>query len=503
MSTNQGRPFSMSRSRALLVFAGTALAAGSMGSGPESAFGLIERANEAYREGRVELAVNLYEEAEGLSGEDALTLYNWGTALAAKDERGLSERMFRKADQLAGDSLQSEELRSRARFNLAHSLFVTASTLTEEDPERAIELFDESAAAAKSALRMNPDDVEAAQHVEISRLAAQLVRDQLALAERVRELANRQREQSEASQDAHQEQQETEQQQEQPEQDQESGEQDQQPGEQPPEQPEQPSEQQQPEESGEPSQTPDLPSWLENLLGPEQPGNQGESTPDEPETEDQTPPEQAGEGDEPTQEQQTPPPQPGGQDQQSGEQDRQPGEAPEQGPGGSPPEDPPFEQDQSPEDQLEQAQSELNSQTEGIAETLRKAIENDMVAGDRDFVEAVLRAIEDARKNQDDAEVDLQQQEFDAAADEQEQAADLLEMAEEMLNQGQPQRPENQQEPPPGDQDPEQQPGEGEGDGEPDEDAQNLLEKERREREMRRAYQRRVMRGRRAPERDW
>ncbi len=398
------------RSTLILVLAGTALAASSIASSSDSPFDLIERANLAYREGSLQRAITLYEEADDLGADDPLTLYNWGTALTATDERGLAERMFRKADEFA----QSDELRARARFNLAHSLFVTASTLTEEDPRRAIELFDDSAKAAKAALRIDRGDSEAASHVEISHMAAQLVRDQLELAERLQELADRQRDQSHASQDAHQQQ----------EQDQQDATE---PNQQENEQPQDPPEQ--PEQS------------------PEQSDEQGELSEDTP-------------------------------------SDAQP-----LGDSNSP-----------PDDGLAQAQEDLSTETEGIAETLRRAIDNDLVAGDRDFVEAVLRAIEEARDSQDDATEDLDQERFDEAASNQEQAASLLEMAEQKANRMRADQPRDSQDPR---QDDTQEPQSGGNDPIEDEQAQQLLEKERDEREMRRNFQRRIMRGRRGPARDW
>ncbi len=499
------------RRRVILLASGAALAGLSLAS--DSPFNLLERANEAYREGRVSRALDLYEEADELGADDPLTLYNWGTALAASNERGLAERMFRKADEHA----QSDDVRARARFNLAHSLFVTASTLTEEDPRRAIELFDESAKAAKSALRLNPADREAASHVEISRLAAQLVRDQLAMAERMRELANQQREQSRASQDAHHQQEQREQQQEQQQesQQQEQGEQQQQPQpseqapqqqeQQPPEQGEQ-QDQQQSDEAGEPPQAPDMPSWLQDLLGPRRPADEGQPTPQAPEQSEQQPaeageqPEQGGEPNAPESAGQNE-----SQEQRARSQGRQPpGDQPQQPEGQSQdptPEQPSSGDEPSQNQDLGEAQQELNTQTEGIAETLRKAIENDLVAGDREFAEAVLRAIEQARESQDDAQENLSEQQFDEAASEQQQAATLLEMAEQITNRTRSRQPRESQD---AQSEENQQPqGSGQGEQVADEEAQELLDKERNERELRRAYQRRIMRGRRAPARDW
>lgn len=512
------------RAKILLPAFALALLAG----GADTPISLIERANQAYREGRVQRALDLYEEADELKPDDPEILYNWATALTTSDDRGLADRLFRKADALA----ESDALRARARQNLSHSLFVTASTLASVDPRKAIELFDESADAARAAWRLDNDNIDAARQVETSRLAAQLIRDQLRLAERLQQLSQDQRDEArnsaerartrrEAGQDPQGQSPETPnpEPQEPNEQDPPEQEAEQQPeapeGESPPSQGDK-----DPPASGE-DQPFNLPGFLRDLL------NSGNRTPPEgerhPPPPDGTPPEAPpGEAAQPE-----PPPAPDPNDSEQREE-RQPPETPGEpgGPGeesqaptpgeaspepresagdGEPSRETSAQQREASAEQREMSaqQRGVSEETERLARTLREAMEEDLVAGDREFAEAVLRAIEEARKSQVSAEELLESAELEEASGAQEQAASLLDLAEQMLNRGQ---------------EPQQQEGEASEDGggtpresseqteeEPEGDpiAERLLMKEREERQMRQAYQRRILRGRTAPARDW
>ncbi len=502
----------MMRTRRTVVMTSTLAGLALLGAGPDSPRNLLTRANQAFRDGLIPRALDLYEEADELSPDDPTILYNWATALASGDDRGLADRLFRKADTLAAD----DEVRARARFNLAISLFTTASSLTEVDPQRAIAMFEDSAEAARACVRLRPDDLEAARQVEVSRLAAQLVRDQLDLQKKLEELARQQREQAEQSQREAQRRQndrdDADRRQDSPD--------DPQTGEQSAQGPQQQDQQDegnqesggQGEERSAPN-APDfnLPEFLQNLLP--QPDPSGERSRDEAEPPPGQDPQNEQGGDRQTpradgakeEDAPAPPPDEATPSDEAGEQR----ESPESGQGepqdAQPSQDRPAggnerrEQSQGPD---AQAQRDLNERTEDVAQTLRQAIEEDLVAGDRDFVEAVLRAIEEARKSQEQAEDHLERDEVEDAAQSQEQAASLLELAERLMDRGQG-TPSPQQQDPQDQGDRPAQQGQQDDEQEGDPMAEALLDKERAEREMRRAYQRRILRGRVRPKKDW
>jgi len=472
------------------------------GTGPDTPVNLVRRANDAYRDGAISRALELYEKADELVPDDPTTLYDWGTALTAGDDRGLGERLLRKADSLA----QSDEVRARARSNLGISQFVTGSALSEKDPHRSIELFESSAESARAALRLRPDDRQSRRQVEISRRAAKLIRDQLEMQQKLEDLTRQQREQSRQSRQEHERRREDDRQQPQPQdqpqdqqQDQPQGQQqDQAQDQQAKDEPTQDGQQheggqdgpEQRDEGSNGARPPiDLPSLLKSPASQDadQAGKGDDQSADESNQVDASEPGRDGEHQEGT-EQGEPEQDQHQSDAQAGsgqgevDQDSEP--QPPQAPGGG---------------SLDESQREISERTGELEQTLREAIDRDLVAGDKEFAQAMLRAIEEARKAQDAAEQDLGQQDFDKASGKQEQAASLLEMAQRLGDSGQSQSP-----PSDADQQPQaQDSGEGGGDEEPDPIAEGLLDKERKERVMRRDFQRRVMRGRRPPARDW
>lgn len=444
---------------------------------------IARRAAEQFRTGDFAGAVADYELLTREHGETPQRLYNLATALAASGERSRAEPLLRRADELAADP----SLRARARYNLAQSLFTTASAIVQEDPEQALGLFRRSAEAARAAWRLDPADQDAARHVEVARLAEKLVRDQLELHDRLQQAASEQRRQARNTRERVQARQP-------------------QPSAEPPQSSDDPDAQPQegPPESdaraegrgreGEPIEA--LPPSPQGLMPPGQSGGEpqeqarpepGQSPRSEP-APDAPPSEEAA------------PAQRGEEAQRSGEGE---GEAPE------PPQAPPPQDRQGPpppdEDgpvtpgpgggEPESEQQSLNQRTESLRDTLQRAIEHDLNVGDRDMVQALLDAIEAARNQQDQATDHLHQQRDADAAPRQEAAAELLELAEQMAQQMGQELPQDEQ---------------GEGDGASsggdfagDPVARELLDKEQREREMLNRYRRRIMQRPLGVERDW
>lgn len=176
------------RTDAVLI-AGLLVGLAGLGLTDKAARGLVERGNEAYRNGMLDDAITLYERADERLADDAVLLYDRATALAATGERGRAESLFRKADAAAG----SDEVRRAARFNLGHTLAGAGRELIAQDAQAAIDLLRQSAAAYKSVLRVDPTDHQAAANVERVRRTIKLIQDQLELEQKLEELQSQQR----------------------------------------------------------------------------------------------------------------------------------------------------------------------------------------------------------------------------------------------------------------------------------------------------------------------
>ncbi|MCB9846308.1 MAG: hypothetical protein H6811_10030 [Phycisphaeraceae bacterium] len=412
----------------IVRMAGVAALIACAGSGPlkDDHRRALDRANEAFREGRVAEAQEAYERLGDRTGPNALVLHNRALALAAQGEHGMAEQLLRKADELA----LSDDVRSSIRQSLGRSTFESAKVLLREDPHRSIEMLDQAAEAYRSALLVDPDNGQIRRNVETCRRAAQLVRDQLRLRETVPELAQRQRSQADRNR---------------------------------------------------PEDAADTPTEQEDR-GPEPGGPPPEGTQPPAQNNPEVEPAPADPGDSDAPESESLPP---AERPASETTDQEPSEMP---PGGL------------------NDQRSISEETQDASETMRQAMDNGLVAGDEDFASAVKSALDAAREEQLQAEDRLEQNRPSEASEHQGRAAELLEMAQRMLQRGQPQpgqegSGEQQQR---GDQDQQNQQDRQQGDqpaGDPLADA--LLEKERKERQERMAYQRSIRRGRDPVARDW
>ena len=134
-------PFMMKRF--LLLFLALLLMASSLND--------ARKANEAYRNGDYEKAIELYRQAIESNPEDARLHFNLGSALAKLGESEQAVRSFETAKQLMDDP----EKKSMADYN--------AGTHLSE-----AEMYDEAVNFFRDALRNNPDDPDIKHNYEMS-----------------------------------------------------------------------------------------------------------------------------------------------------------------------------------------------------------------------------------------------------------------------------------------------------------------------------------------------
>lgn len=175
----------------------------------EPALALSRRGAELLRQGQHQQAAEVLQQA--LGAEDgtldepsarAATRYNLALATANAGDPGAASAELAK---LEADEMDPA-LRARARFNRGHALFTEAANLAETDAAGAIDRYLQAAEAFRLAAALGgPEAGRAARNVEISRIAAQRLRDQIErerqrqeqaqqMAEQLRDLAERQQE---------------------------------------------------------------------------------------------------------------------------------------------------------------------------------------------------------------------------------------------------------------------------------------------------------------------
>lgn len=185
----------------------------------EAAIVLSRRGADLLRQGQHQQAAEVLQQALGAEdgtldepGALAATRYNLALAQAnAGDPAAASAQLAKlEAEEVTGG--MAPELRSKARFNRGHALFTEAAKLAETDATGAIDRYLLAAEAFRLAAALGgAEAARAARNVEISRIAAQRLRDQMErerqrqeqaqqMADQLRDLAERQHELADESQ---------------------------------------------------------------------------------------------------------------------------------------------------------------------------------------------------------------------------------------------------------------------------------------------------------------
>jgi hypothetical protein len=136
---------------------------------------LLTQGNERFQAKAYDQAAEFYRQAQAAKNAPAAAaLYNEGCALLEQNKPADAASRFRDADAKAGDDL---DLSARARFNLGQALFKQAEPQKDQQPDQALDLLKQSAAAYRSVLDVNPTDAEAARNVEIARRLMKQIED--------------------------------------------------------------------------------------------------------------------------------------------------------------------------------------------------------------------------------------------------------------------------------------------------------------------------------------
>lgn len=135
----------------------------------ESARSLVESGNAAYDAGRYDQAVAAYEKAAALAPWSAVALLNEGNARYRQADFNGAMASFTQAAEAAA-SAGDRTLAARSHFNLGNSAF-QAGDLHRQDPKQALPLYEESVDHYRAALELDPQLLDAAYNLEVSRRA--------------------------------------------------------------------------------------------------------------------------------------------------------------------------------------------------------------------------------------------------------------------------------------------------------------------------------------------
>jgi tetratricopeptide (TPR) repeat protein len=160
----------------------------------ESARNLVETGNEAFLSGDYETSLQYYEKAADLDPDSAVVLFNRGDALYKQEKYDEALNVFEGAAAKAMAE-NDHELEARSRYNMGNSAYRRAEILSRDDLQQAFDEYRRSSDFFQTAVKRNPGFSEAAQNLELSRLAAKQVE------ELIRQQEQQAREQQQQKQD--------------------------------------------------------------------------------------------------------------------------------------------------------------------------------------------------------------------------------------------------------------------------------------------------------------
>ncbi len=159
-------------------------------AGAESAGSLVDSGNALYAAGEYDKALEAYEKVLAEQPEVGEVLFNKGNVLFQKGEYDQA----REAYQAAALHTKDLVLEASAHYNIGNTVFVQGQKELENDPRKTLSQWGQSVQHYQEALRIDPQLKEAAQNIEVARLALKDLADRLKKAEEAAREQQKQRE---------------------------------------------------------------------------------------------------------------------------------------------------------------------------------------------------------------------------------------------------------------------------------------------------------------------
>ena len=152
----------------------------------EDSSGLVDKANNLYRQNKYDEALKLYNEAQIKSPDSAQIVYNIGIAQYKKGDYALAVASFEKAT-----ASRDKSLESKANFNIANAKYKLGKLKENTELKETISLLRQSLDYYKRAIELNSKDEDA-------RINHELVEKELkSLLDKLKQEQDKQKEQAE------------------------------------------------------------------------------------------------------------------------------------------------------------------------------------------------------------------------------------------------------------------------------------------------------------------
>jgi lipoprotein NlpI len=159
-------------------------------AGAESAAGLVDSGNELYSAGEYDKALEAYEKALAEQPDAGEVFFNQGNVFFQKGDYDKACEAY----QAAALHTKDLALEASAHYNRGNAVFAQGRKELETDPRRALARWGQSIQHYQEALRIDPQLKDAAQNIEVVRLALKDLADRIKKAEEAAREQQKQRE---------------------------------------------------------------------------------------------------------------------------------------------------------------------------------------------------------------------------------------------------------------------------------------------------------------------
>lgn len=141
----------------------------------ESARAVVQRGNDAYKNGDFAKAIEAYEEAAVSAPENADILFDKGTAYFRQEDYEKAKEAFEQA------AIKTKNLarESQCNYNLGNCAFREAERQRDSDLKKSVESLQKAVGFYQRALELDPDCKDAARNIEVARLTMKIILDEI------------------------------------------------------------------------------------------------------------------------------------------------------------------------------------------------------------------------------------------------------------------------------------------------------------------------------------
>ncbi len=135
----------------------------------QNPYSMMDQANKLYEKGSYEKSIEMYEKIAQLDKNAPQPLFNKAVSLQKLGKTPEAIELYKK---LAAE-IEQNDLAAKIKYNLGNAFYQNAKQLEKQDTSKAIQLLKNAINNWRKALKMQPDNKNAAKNIELAKLEIQ------------------------------------------------------------------------------------------------------------------------------------------------------------------------------------------------------------------------------------------------------------------------------------------------------------------------------------------